>query len=312
MKNSESFDVAGFGITTLDYICIIDRLANYQKNSTIKDVKFFGGGCVSTALVALNRLGGSSSLITLLGDDWVGEEVSKGLEEENIDCSGIDFEKNQLTTFSFIQVSGKQGKRAIAYFPGSGEKLKFDDKAKEIVKKSKILLLDGLLPEENLKAAKFARKNEIKVMLDCNMFNNGTKELLSYIDYLITSESFLYDYSRTRDIRNAIKKLNEDYNPEVLVTTLGRKGSVTLINDEIKQVGIFDVKVKDTTGCGDVYHGAFLFGLLRRWDLIDIMTFATAVSSVKCMYFGGRPGIPNFEKTIEFLEGFGINVKRFL
>lgn len=312
MNNSESFDAVGFGITTLDYICTVDRLTNYQKFSTIKDVKFFGGGCVSTALVALNRLGGSSSLITLLGDDWVGKEVLKGLKEESIDCGGVVYEKDQLTTFSFIQVSSRQGKRAIAYFPGCGEKLKFNDKAKEIVKKSKILILDGILPQEGLKAAKFARGNGVKVMLDCNVFNNGTKELLSYIDYLITSESFLYDYSRTRDVGNALKKLNEDYNPEILVATLGRKGSVTLVNGEIKKIGIFDVKVKDTTGCGDVYHGAFLFGLLRKWDLIDIMTFATAVSSAKCMHFGGRPGIPNFKKTIEFLESFGIDSKRFL
>ncbi|MCX6383507.1 MAG: PfkB family carbohydrate kinase [Actinobacteria bacterium] len=84
-----------------------------------------------------------------------------------------------------------------------------------------------------------------------------------------------------------------------------------MINDEIKQIKVFDVKVKDTTGCGDVYHGAFLFGLLRKWNIEDIMTFATAVSSIKCMHYGGRHGIPNFEKTIEFLKDFGIDTKKF-
>ena len=312
MKDSQSFDASGFGITTLDYICIVDRLANYQKNTTIKDVKFFGGGVVSTALAALNRLGGNSSLITLLGDDWVGKEVLKGLKEENIDCSAVEFGKGQLTTFSFIQVSSREGKRAISYYPGSGGNLKFDEKAREIVRKSKILILDGMLPNENLKAAKFARSIGVKVMLDCNMLNIATKQLLPYIDYLITSESFLYDYSKTRDVKKALKKLKEDYNPEVLVTTLGRKGSVTLINNEIKQVKIFDVKVKDTTGCGDVYHGAFLFGLLRKWDIMDIMIFSTAVSSIKSMYYGGRPGIPDFKKTIEFLKDFNISVDKYL
>ncbi len=119
MKDLKKFDAAGFGITTLDYICIVDKLANYQKNTTIKDVKFFGGGVVSTALAALNRLGGNSSLITLLGDDWVGKEVLEGLKDENIDCSGVEIKKDQITTFSFVQVSSKQGKRAISYYPGS-------------------------------------------------------------------------------------------------------------------------------------------------------------------------------------------------
>ena len=311
MTELKIFDAAGFGVTTLDYICTTDRLANYQRNSVIKDVKFLGGGVVSTALAALNRLGGNSSLITLLGDDWIAKEVLKGLEEEKIDCSGVGFEKGQLSTFSFIQVSDKYGKRAISYFPGSGGMLKFDEKAKEIIKKSKILLLDGLSIDENVEAAKFAHKNSAKVMLDCSVLKNGTSQLLSHIDYLITSESFLYDYSKTRDIKNAIKKLKNDYNPEVLVTTLGRKGSVTLIKDDIRQIKVFNVKVKDTTGCGDVYHGAFLFGLLRKWKIEDIMTFATAVSSIKCMHYGGRPGIPNFEKTIEFLKDFGIDTKKY-
>jgi len=312
MDSLNNFDAVGFGITTLDYICLVDRLANYNKHSEIKDVKFFGGGCVSTALVTLNRLGGNSSLITLLGDDWIGKEVFKGLREEKIDCSGVEFLKDQLTTFSFIQVNSKHGKRAISYYPGSCGKLKFDKKAQEIIKKGKILILDGLLPYEDLEAAKFAKKNNIKVMLDCNVLNDDTKQLLPYIDYLITSESFLYDYSKTKNASDALRKLNKDYNPEVLVTTLGKKGSITIINNEIKQVKVFDVKVKDTTGCGDVYHGAFLFGLLRKWDIIDIMIFATAVSSIKSMYYGGRQGIPDFKKTIEFLKDFGVNTDKYI
>jgi ribokinase len=312
MKNPSKFDVSGFGITTLDYICIVDKLANYRKHTTIEDVKFFGGGCVSTALVALNRLGGTSAFITSLGNDWAGKEVLQGLKEENIDCSAISIHEKQLTTFSFIQVSKKEGKRAIAFFPGSCRKLKFDKEAKNIIKKSKILLLDGLIQFEELKAARFAGENNIKIMLDCNVFNDETKNLLPYTDYLITSESFLYDYSKTKDINQALHSLYEDYKPEILVTTLGKRGSVTLINNQVKYVDIFDVKVRDTTGCGDVYHGAFLYGILRGWKIIDIMTFSTAVSSIKSMYYGGRAGIPDFEKTLKFLKSYGVDINRFL
>jgi ribokinase len=311
MIYNNSFDVIGFGITTLDYICVVDHLSNYQKQAFIKEIKLFGGGCVSTALVALNRLGGSSSLITLLGDDWIGKEVLRGLKEENIDCYGIGIEKDQISTFSFIQVSRKKGKRAISYYPGSGQNLKFGEKAKKIIKKGKILLLDGLNINESIKAAEFAHSNGKKVMLDCNISTIFIKQLLPHIDYLITSETFLYDYAKTKNIQEALFKLNKEYKPEILVTTLGKKGSVTLVNNKIKKVGIFDVKVKDTTGCGDVYHGAFLYGLIRKWNLLDIMVFSTAVSSIKCMYCGGRLGIPNFERTIEFLKDYGIKINNF-
>lgn len=311
-ENLVEFDAAGFGITTLDYICVVDKLANYQKHAVIQEVKFFGGGCVSTALAALNRLGGTSSLITMLGDDWVAKEVLQGLKKESIDFSGISIAENQLTTFSFVQVSNKIGKRAISFYPGSGGNLKFDAKAQKIVKSSRMLIIDGLIKSECIKAAKFAKDNRIKVMLDCNVVNVDTENLLPYVDFLITSESFLYDYARTRNIEKALKKLHRKFSPEVLVTTLGKKGSVALINDRIKHVDIFDVKVKDTTGCGDVYHGAFMYGLLRNWDTVDIMIFSTAVSSIKSMYFGGRPGIPDLKKTLEFLGNRGIDVKKFI
>ena len=309
--NSRYYDAAGFGITTLDYICITDRLASYRKHAVIEEVKFFGGGCVSTALATLNRLGGTSSLITMLGDDWVAKEVLKGLKEENIDCSAVSTAFDQLTTFSFIQVNNKTGKRAISFYPGSSGNLKFDIKAQQIVKNSKTLILDGLIKSECLKAAEFARGHGVRVMLDCDVVNNDTEELLQYIDFLITSESFLYDYTGTRNIEKALKKLSEKYKPEILVTTLGKKGSVALINNRVKHVDIFNVGVKDTTGCGDVYHGAFLFGVLKKWDPVDIMIFSTAVSSIKSMHFGGRPGIPNFKETLKFLKDNGVSIERF-
>ncbi|GAH00422.1 unnamed protein product, partial [marine sediment metagenome] len=119
-------------------------------------------------------------------------------------------------------------------------------------------------------------------------------------------------YTKTSNVKKALRKLYKDYQPEVIVATLGKNGSITLINDQIKQIEIFDVKVKDTTGCGDVYHGAFLFGLLKKWQLLDIMTFATAVASIKCMHYGAKQGIPDFEKTINFLKEFGINMDKFI
>ena len=311
MENKSFFDACGFGITTLDYICIVNKLANYQRQATIENVKFFGGGCVSTALVALSRLGAKTALISTLGDDWAAKEVLSGLKEENIDCGGIGFLDDQLTTFSFIQVNKNHGKRAICYYPGSGANLKLNNRAKEIIKTSKTLLLDGLIKSESVKAAKFAKENNIKVMLDCNVLNEDIPELLPFIDYLITSESFLYDYAKTRNIEDALARLYGDYRPQVLVTTLGKKGSVALVDGDLKYVDVFNVKVKDTTGCGDVYHGAFLYGLLRKWDIADIMVFATAVSSIKAMHYGGRPGIPGLKETFKFLKKHGVKTEKF-
>jgi len=309
--NVNNFDVVGFGSATIDYICLIDDIANYNQATIISDVKFFGGGCVPTALVALQRLGGKSAFISLLEDDWIGKEIIKGLEKESIYCGGIKLTKNVSSPFSFIQVNRKFGKRAIAYYPGSSRLIKFDQSAEELIRKAKIILIDGLIPIEDIKAAKFAHENGIKVMLDADIILDGTKKLLPYIDYLITSKAFLFEYSGKEEIDFSLKKIYRNIKPEILVTTLGRKGSIAVIDNEIVYIDSFDVNVLDTTGAGDVYHGAFLFGIIKGWSVRDIMIFSSAVSAIKCNSYGGRKGIPDYKTTIDFLNKRGISIERF-
>jgi sugar/nucleoside kinase (ribokinase family) len=63
--------------------------------------------------------------------------------------------------------------------------------------------------------------------------------------------------------------------------------------------------VVDTTGAGDVFHGAFLYGLLQGWEARDILQFANAVSALKCTCLGGRTGIPRIEEVWRFLAARG-------
>ncbi|MCL4376986.1 MAG: PfkB family carbohydrate kinase, partial [Actinobacteria bacterium] len=213
MNDNKYFDIVGFGITTLDYVCLVDRISTYGKQANISDVKFLGGGVASTALVTIQRLGSNTALYTVLGRDCLAKEILKGLKEEGIDCSFIDYNKDTLSTFSFIQVNKKLGKRAIAYYSGSGSLLKFNDKVKNMIKKGKFLLLDGMSPKENLKAAVFAHENNVKIMLDAHIVLDGTDELLKSVDYLITSESFLYEYTKNKNIESGLKKLYRNYKP---------------------------------------------------------------------------------------------------
>jgi len=307
----KNFDAIGFGSATLDYICLVNSIANYHQSIFISDVKFFGGGCVPTALVALQRLGGKSAFISLLGDDWIGKEIIKGLKKENIYCGGIELTECVLSPFSFIQVNERFGKRSIAYYPGSNKLLKFDKKAEELVSKGKILIIDGFIPQEDLKAAKYAHDNGVKVMLDANIILDGTKDLLPYIDYLITSEAFLFEYSEKKGIEFSLKKIYRDAKPEILVTTFGSKNSVAFIDSKIVYVDSFSVDVLDTTGAGDVYHGAFLYGIIKGWGVKDIMIFSSAVSAIKCKSYGGRQGIPDYKSTVDFLKERGISIERF-
>ena len=89
--------------------------------------------------------------------------------------------------------------------------------------------------------------------------------------------------------------------PSVVLVTQGQAGSVCHSNGGTFHTPAFEVDVVDTTGAGDVFHGAFIHGLLQGWELGKAAEFASAVAAIKCRQLGGRAGIPTFEKTMEFL-----------
>jgi ribokinase len=70
----------------------------------------------------------------------------------------------------------------------------------------------------------------------------------------------------------------------------------------------FSVQTIDTTGAGDVFHGGFIFGLLKGWGIEDTIRFASATAALKCTKVGGRSGIPTLDETLKFLaeQGFAI------
>jgi sulfofructose kinase len=304
------FDVVGFGDSTLDYICFIDNIANFSQSTFISDIKVFGGGCVPTALVTLQRLGRKTAFISSLGDDVRGREIAGELIKENIDCEVVKFIKNKPSPISFIQVDKSHGNRAIAYYQGACKLREFDERAKRKAVFTKILHLDGFNPIQDLEAAKFAKYQGIKVMLDANVVSKAIEDLLPFIDYLVTSKAFLYEFTNIKNIEKALKNINGIVKTDFLVTTLGSDGSVALLNDEVFFVDSFKVKAVDTTGAGDVYHGAFLFGILNRWNIKDIMLFSSAVAAIKCTS-AGRKGIPDYKSVIDFLEERKVDIERF-
>ena len=305
------FDVSGFGIATLDYLCTVKSISNFNNLTFIINMDTTGGGVVPTALVALERLGSKTTFITTLGSDSIGNNIISGLKDEKIDCSGIKKIKEHSSPFSFIQVEKSSGNRAIAFYRGSSQFIKFSKSSEKLIKSSKIIHLDGYNPLEGIKVAKFAKGNGLKVSLDVNVILNGTIELLKYIDYLIIPGTFLFEYSRSVNVEYSLEKIYKDFKPEILVATFGPEGSISLISNNFVKVEAFKVEAKDTTGAGDVYHGAFIFGIINGWDIKDIMIFASAVSAIKCMKIGGREGIPNYKETINFLINKGIDTQNF-
>jgi ribokinase len=133
-------------------------------------------------------------------------------------------------------------------------------------------------------------------------------EIAGLCDYLVAAEQFALDLGWDGKPENFLSTARKLTAPVVTIT-LGRQGSVTFREGEILTVPAFSVDSVDTTGAGDVFHGGYLFGILRGLDLPDTIRFASAVAALKCTRIGGRTGIPRLAEVLHFLAEKGFEIR---
>ena len=156
-----------------------------------------------------------------------------------------------------------------------------------------------------IRAATIAREAGKPVVGDLeNPDQPGFTELLSLIDHLIVSESFALRITRQSDISRALCELQSDRR-SVVVITAGAKGcwfTGEETDGRVRHQPAFPVEAVDTTGCGDVFHGAYAAGLALGIPLKHRILKASAAAALKATLPGGQAGIPNHETVETFLK----------
>jgi len=260
------------------------------------------GGPASTALVTLSRLGIRTSFLGSLSDDSRGIEIVKELKKEKVDSTFLKITPGYTSQFAFIAIT-ENGNRTIFWHRGSVPHLRPRDVTLSPFSKAKILHLDSLMIEAAQEAAQQAKNMGLTIVMDAGTMREGSQELISIVDVLIASERFAEPL--VGDIAPPEKALEvlHALGPKEVIITLGSKGSIGLSGKEINLQKAFPIDAVDTTGAGDVYHGAYIYGLLQGWDMQNCMRFASAASAIKCRHIGARKGIPDLEEIKDFMRG---------
>jgi ribokinase len=138
--------------------------------------------------------------------------------------------------------------------------------------------------------------------MDAGSMREGYRELASHVDVLIASEGFADPLAgRGASPEKAVEALSE-WGPKQIVVTLGVKGSLGWGGGGFVFQKAFSIRAVDTTGAGDVYHGAYIYGLLRGWEMSRCMLFASVAAALKCRHTGARRGIPSLSEVEEFIS----------
>ncbi len=294
------YDVIGLGICAVDFLCRLPHYPQLDEKTELLEFSLQGGGPVPTALVALARLGARIGYVGKVGEDQDGRFIRESLESEGVDARGLTIVPGARTPRAFVWIDGPSGLKSIAADRTGLEAMRSEELSRELVTAGRYLLIDGKETEAALKAAHWARRAGAEVVLDVGSQRDKMEALLGLTDYLVVSESFARR-SVLNDEEAAARHLLS-FGPKVVVVTVGHKGALWLSREALFRQPAFEVPVVDTTGAGDVFHGAFIYGLLREWDGGNILRFASAMAGIKCGHMGGRMGIPTLKEVERFLK----------
>ncbi len=302
-------DVIGLGVSTLDIVTLVDHFPIGREVQRAYDMMVQGGGPVATAMVALARLGVPSAMIDVLGDDWRSEIIREELMKEGVDTRYIGLRQSCASSTACILVTKENGNRAITFFPGTVPEISFLDSQRSVIESAKYLHINGRHWNACLQAVEWAHHAGVQVSFDggAGRYRPEMKHLVPLTDICIVARDFAEKYTLETDCKKAAETLGR-CGPRCVVITDGINGSLIYHREEkiFHQPAYVFPRTVDTTGCGDSYHGAFLFGLLREYEIEKTAAFASAVAALNSQHLGGRTGLPTFEQVRSFLSEKGV------
>jgi sulfofructose kinase len=303
------YDVLGLGLATLDILTQTPRLPASNEVFPIDQVEMQGGGPTATALVALARLGARTAFLGPIAPDETGKQIKAELQAYGVDTSHSPRRADGVSPVSVVLVERTSGQRAILYQKGTAEEIRPDEIRPDLLASSRALHLDGVYEEASLQAARAAREAGVLVSFDGGagerVFSN-LEQLLPLVDLLVVAREFAWRASGKDDPLQAGPLLLEKYRSQQVVITDGEAGCWYWDGELQLHQPAYQVKVVDTTGAGDTFHGAYLFACLQEaWSPAFRLKFASAVAAIKCTQMGGRKGIPTLTEALDFLSAHG-------
>lgn len=298
-----TLDVVGLGYCVYDILAIVPGPPDFDDvgMTPLAGLVYDGGGQVGTALAALARLGARAGYVGLLGNDREGRWLESRLIQQGVEVSRLRLRDDMGTNICVILVDQATARRCILCDRRiRPAELKLDELDREYVQAARVLHLDGQFMPAAIQAARWAKAAGTKVCYDGNHPRPGLDELLPLVDWLVVAAPFPAAYTGLSDLGLAAQALLAQ-GAELLVVTQGETGCRIWTAAGQWHAPGFAVQAIDTTGAGDAFHGAFVYGMLQGWDLIRVATFANAVAAINCCTLGGQHGLPTLEQVQAWL-----------
>ena len=300
--HTQPYDILGLGIAAVDELIYVDTFPVANAKTPVRRRERQCGGLTMTALVAAARLGARCAYGARLGDDDLSQLVKRTCALENIDTQHLVAVSEARPVVSTIIV-GSDGTRNIFPFHAEVDGADPERPEAEVIRNTRVLFVDQVGTPGQIRAAQIARAAGIPIVSDVEREDFvGFDQLLALVDHVISSEDFAGRMTGTTDPEQMVRGLWTDARALVAVT-FGTQGCyyMTDANGPVQHQPAFVVPTVDTTGCGDVFHGAYAAALAKNMPPAERIRFASAAAALKAQQRGGQTGAPTLAQVQTFL-----------
>ena len=275
------------GHTYIDVTMATDFMPVGDDKAVARDYAVsFGGNAVSAAF-ACARLVGKADLIAPVADDWLGHMFTHMAATYRV---RLHPRKVKRSSLSFILP--REGKRAILR---ARDEEFLEDFPRLDLSGVEALHLDGHMSDAALHYARAAREKGVLTSLDGGGLRANTEELLGYIDVAVVAERLCEQMNLSEEGMLAYLKSR---GCKIGGVTSGEKGILwydeTGLVQRMKSLPVPKEKVIDTSGAGDIFHGAYIASYIERPNApwADHFRFARCASAHKIQHLGNEAGLP--------------------
>jgi sugar/nucleoside kinase (ribokinase family) len=275
------YDVVGVGANSVDYVY---RLPAYPEpegpnaKMRVTSHAIRCGGQVTTALATCAALGLRTKYVGAFGSDDNARRIRDELARRAIDTADAAV-RDAPNPFAVILLAEDQGERIVLWDRDERLTLERRELPVAAITGARVLHVDDVDQPAAIAAARLARQAGVPVTSDIDRLTESTEELVASVTVPIFAEHV----------------------PPVCVT-LGARGAMLLDGDRIYHEPAFQVHVVDTTGSGDVFRGAFIYGLLQQKGPVALLRFANATAGLSCTHAGAMDGVPQPDDIAKLLN----------
>src|SRR4030081_887467 len=290
------FDVVGVGLNATDTLLLVPHFPAYAGKAPFTEEIMSPGGQVASAMVTCASLGLKTKYIGTVGEAERGRIQLESLQNSGIDLEHVQIRRGCANQSAYIIIDRTTGERTVLWRRPDCLRISPAEIAPEQITCARLLHIDGHDTAAVEHAARIARAAGIPVTVDVDTIYHGFDRVLPHVDYLIASSEFPVQWTNESDPFRALEMIQREYKMRVAAMTLGAHGALALEDGKFVYSPAFVVNCVDTTGAGDIFHGAFCYAVLQRMPLRDALEFSNAMAALNCTALGARGGIRGLEE----------------